>query len=453
MRSALLRSTPLRLVLMLGFAFVVTLGLSAVVAVRLIHENLMERIDRDLADTANVLTQSFNSNDLPDLLDLIDSHVRATVDQDQLYLLTNQAGQVLAGNLSRPLAAEGLSTQPARAMGIAGSDARYRVLQRTLADYKLVVGVSLAESDEVGVLVLTVLAWTSAAFAVVILFLGIVFAVRGQRRLDVIAGTLDDVSRGALMARIPATGRNDDIDMLVGRVNGALDRLASLVEGMRQVSADIAHELRTPLNRLSIILAGAAEDAGGDQAMTAQLEEAQAEVNRVIVIFDAMLRIAQIESGARKSRFTSVALAPVLENLADAYGPVASEQGQRLDVEVDHAGIVAGDRDLLVQAIANLVENAIRHCPSGATIGLGGRTDGKDAVVTVSDNGPGIPDADKSRVFDRLYRVEKSRTTPGNGLGLALVKAVADLHGAGIELRDNHPGTIVVLRFPIQENQ
>lgn len=452
MRDALLRSTPFRLVVFLGLAFVVTLGLSAVMSFRLIHENLMERIDQDLDDTAKVLSQSFDSNDLPDLLDLIDSHVRATVDRNQVYLLADQAGQVLAGNLARPLSSDGLSTQTAEALGIGESDGRYRVLQRALGEYKLVVGINLVESDEIGFLVLTVLAWTSVAFAIVILLLGTAFAIRGQRRLDVIAGTLDDVSRGNLAARIPASGRNDDIDMLVGRVNNALDRLASLVEGMRQVSADIAHELRTPLNRLNIILAGATEEASGDTAMTRQLEDAQAEVTRTIAIFDAMLRIAQIESGARKSRFTSVALGPLLETLADAYGPVATEQGQQLDVRLGDAGTVMGDRDLLVQAIANLIENAIRHCPKGASIGLEGRNDGKSVLVMVSDNGPGIPDADKPRVFDRLYRVEKSRTTPGDGLGLSLVRAVADLHGAKIELLDNHPGTVVVVRLPLQEN-
>lgn len=453
MRSGLLRSTPFRLVLVLGFAFVVTLGLTAVVAFRLIHENLMERIDRDLNDTANVLAQSFDANDLPDLLDLIGSHVRATVDQSQLYVLADPAGRILAGNLSKTLATDSLSTRSAAELGVASGEGRYRVLQRKLGEYTLVAGISLAESDEIGYLVLTVLAWTSAVFAAVILVLGLTFAIRGQRRLDVIAGTLDNVSRGALAARIPTTGRNDDIDILVGRVNSALDRLASLVDGMRQVSVDIAHELKTPLNRLNIVLSGAAQTAGGDEDMTAQLEEAQAEVNRIIIIFDAMLRIAQIESGARKARFTSVALGPLIENLADAYGPVAAEQGHQLRATFDAAGTVSGDRDLLMQAVANLIENAIRHCPKGAAIKLEGRSERREALITVSDNGPGIPDADKPHVFDRLYRVEKSRTTAGSGLGLALVRAIADLHGATTELLDNNPGTVICLRFPLQEER
>lgn len=448
MRSGLLRSTPFRLVLILGLAFVVTLGLSAAVSFRLIHEDLMERVDRDLVDTANVLEQSFDASDLPDLLDLIDSHVRATVGKRQVFLLTDQAGRILAGNLSHPVDGEGFRTLDTAELGIAQDDARYRILLRPVSGYRLLVGLSLTESDEIGYLVLTVLAWTSVVFAAVILLLGVIFAVRGQHRLEVIAGTLDQVSHGALAARIPITGRNDDIDLLVGRVNGALDRLASLVEGMRQVSADIAHELKTPLNHLSIILENAAERASGDTEQANLLEEAQQEIARITTIFDALLRIAQIESGARKARFGPIPLRPILERLAEAYGPVASDNGQVLRFEADKMGPVQGDGDLLAQAVANLIENAIRHCPSGATILLQGSSQKDGVVIAVADNGPGIPDDDKPHVFDRLYRVEKSRTTPGNGLGLALVKAVADLHGATIELADNEPGTVVSITIP-----
>lgn len=448
MHKGLLRSTPFRLVLILGFAFVVTLGLSAVVSFRLIHEDLMERVDRDLVDTANVLEQSFDASDLPDLLDLIDSHVRATVGKRQVFLLTDQAGRVLAGNLTRPIDGEGYRTLGTTELGMAKEDGRYRILLRPVSSYRLLVGLSLTESDEIGYLVLTVLAWTSAVFAAVILLLGLIFAVRGQRRLEVIAGTLDSVSQGAMAARIPITGRNDDIDLLVGRVNSALDRLAALVEGMRQVSADIAHELKTPLNSLSIILESATEHTSGDAELARLLGEAQEEIARVTTIFDALLRIAQIESGARRARFASIELRPILERLAEAYGPVASDNGQVLRFEADEMGIVQGDADLLAQAIANLIENAIRHCPNGASVLLRGSRQRDGVVMTVADNGPGIPDDDKPHVFDRLYRVEKSRTTPGNGLGLALVKAVADLHGATVELADNEPGTVVSIRIP-----
>lgn len=451
MRSSLLRSTPFRLVLVLGFVFILTLGLSALVAVRLIHQNLMERIDRDLVDTAAVLEQNYDSTDAPDLIDLVQSHVRATVDENEVYLLMTGDGQVLAGNLSRALTADGFATTTATELGLARREGRYRLLQRQLGVYTLVVGSSLAESDEVGFLVLTVLGWTFAIFAAVMLLLGSVFAIRGQRRLDVIAGTMEHISRGALTERIPLSGRGDDVDMLVSRVNGALDRLASLVEGMRQVSADIAHELRTPLNRLSIALTGAAEHAVTDPEMSALLEEAQAENQRVITIFDAMLRIAQIESGARKARFTLVPLTPLLASLAEDYAPVATDSGQTLTFRAGDVGTVLGDRDLLAQALSNLIENAIRHCPNGASILLEGRRDGDRALIIVADNGPGIPDVDKPHVFDRLYRVEKSRTTPGNGLGLALVKAVAELHGATVELTDNHPGIVMTIRIRLHK--
>ncbi|MBI4048106.1 MAG: HAMP domain-containing histidine kinase, partial [Devosia nanyangense] len=228
--------------------------------------------------------------------------------------------------------------------------------------------------------------------------------------------------------------------------------LAALVEGMRQVSVDIAHELKTPLNRLSISLDNARDASDGQPEVLALLDEARHEVHQVNSIFEAMLRIAQIESGARRARFAPVDLGAIAERVTEAYEPVANERSQSLELSLPPTpAIVPGDKDLLTQAVANLVENAIRHCPEGSAIRLAvADADGSPRIV-VSDDGPGIPDGDKLRVFDRLYRVEKSRTTPGNGLGLSLVKAVSDLHGATITLADNQPGLRIQMAFVHRE--
>jgi signal transduction histidine kinase len=333
------------------------------------------------------------------------------------------------------------------------SGAEYRVLTGTLGGYRLSVGTSLRNVNDVADIVVVALAWAIAGFALVVGIIGLLAASSGQRRLDSIATTMGLVARGDLKARIPLSGRGDDIDELVGSVNAALDRLAALVEGMRQVSTDIAHELKTPLNRLSIAVANATEAAGEASELSPLLDEAQNEIRQVISIFDAMLRIAQIEAGARRARFGPVQLGNILENVAEAYGPVAADNGQRLTLAInDTLGCVDGDKDLLTQAIANLLENALRHCPQGTLITLEGRIESGHPTVTVADTGPGIPDADKPRVFDRLYRVEKSRTTQGNGLGLSLVKAVADLHNATIALADNYPGLIVKIVFECRES-
>jgi len=444
MHKSVLRSTPFRLTLALGLAFLLALALAGMVAFSLINDALYARLDRDIMDTYSVIEQSFVGDDLTDLADLVTSHARASVGMNEVFRLEAPDGSQIAGNLPMLPASEGWATVAAPEIGLAARSDTYRIFSGPIGQYRLAVGVSLTETNAIGWIVLTSLAWTMGALVLVLLLVGLATAIRGQRRLDSVAETLERVSRGQLDARIPLSTRNDDIDALAADVNGALDRLAALVEGMRQVSIDIAHELKTPLNRLSISLDNA-RDASNDQPeVVALLDEARHEVHQVNSIFEAMLRIAQIESGARRARFAPVDLGVIAERVTEAYEPVASERSQTLELSLPASpAIISGDKDLVTQALANLIENAIRHCPEGAAIRLAVERDNNQSIITISDNGPGISDADKPRVFDRLFRVEKSRTSPGNGLGLSLVKAIADLHGASVSLADNHPGLSV----------
>jgi len=452
MHKSVLRSTPFRLTLALGLAFLLALALAGMVAFSLINDALYARLDRDIMDTYSVIEQSFVGDDLTDLADLVTSHARASVGMNEVFRLEAPDGSQIAGNLPMLPASEGWATAAASEIGLAARSDTYRLFSGPVGQYRLAVGVSLTETNAIGWIVLTSLAWTMGALVLVLLLVGVATATRGQRRLDSVAETLERVSRGQLDARIPLSTRNDDIDALAADVNGALDRLAALVEGMRQVSVDIAHELKTPLNRLSISLDNARDASDGQPEVLALLDEARHEVHQVNSIFEAMLRIAQIESGARRARFAPVDLGAIAERVTEAYEPVANERSQSLELSLPPTpAIVPGDKDLLTQAVANLVENAIRHCPEGSAIRLAvADADGSPRIV-VSDDGPGIPDGDKLRVFDRLYRVEKSRTTPGNGLGLSLVKAVSDLHGATITLADNQPGLRIQMAFVHRE--
>ncbi|QMV02983.1 HAMP domain-containing protein [Devosia sp. D6-9] len=452
MHKSVLRSTPFRLTLALGLAFLLALALAGMVAFSLINDALYARLDRDIMDTYSVIEQSFVGSDLTDLADLVTSHTRASVGMNEVFRLEAPDGSQIAGNLPILPASEGWATAAASEIGLVARSDTYRLFSGPVGQYRLAVGVSLTETNAIGWIVLTSLAWTMGALVLVLLLVGVATATRGQRRLDSVAETLEQVSRGQLDARIPLSTRNDDIDALAADVNGALDRLAALVEGMRQVSIDIAHELKTPLNRLSISLDNARDASNGQPEVLALLDEARHEVHQVNSIFEAMLRIAQIESGARRARFAPVDLGVIAERVTEAYEPVANERSQSLELSLPPTpAIVPGDKDLLTQAVANLVENAIRHCPEGSAIRLAiADADGSPRIV-VSDDGPGIPDGDKLRVFDRLYRVEKSRTTPGNGLGLSLVKAVADLHGATVTLADNQPGLRIQMAFVHRE--
>ncbi|WP_312406228.1 HAMP domain-containing sensor histidine kinase [Rhizobium sp.] len=265
-------------------------------------------------------------------------------------------------------------------------------------------------------------------------------AARAQSRLDAVANTMIDVSNGRLDARIPLLGADDDLDRVARQINDALDRLARLVEGMRQVSVDIAHDLKTPLNRLRMSLDVASAHAEQGQDVASELIDARLEIDHLNSTFEALLRISQIEAGARRGKFHKVDFREILLFVEEIYVSVADDGGQILRVEAPESALVQGDRELLIQLIVNLIENSINHCPPGTTIQCTLWASGARPIITVQDNGPGIPEDERQNVFRRLYRMDKSRTTPGSGLGLSLVRAIADLHHAKLSVGDCCPG-------------
>jgi signal transduction histidine kinase len=246
-------------------------------------------------------------------------------------------------------------------------------------------------------------------------------------------------------------GSGDDIDDVSMQVNRALERLQSLVEGMRQVTNDVAHELKTPLNRLQIILETADNKSASGETISRELLDARTELIQINETFEALLRIAQIEAGARKARFTDIDLDAVVDTIWEIYAEVAEDQGMSLAVKKTlqgPGGFVHGDSELLTQMFANLVENALRHCPRGTSVELSVWRDHDRILATVSDNGPGIPLEEHEKVFRSLYRLDKSRSTPGTGLGLSLVRTIAELHGATVTLANRSPGLLVTVDFP-----
>lgn len=447
MRAELLKSTPFRLALLLSAIFIVALGLSALAAGYVIRQDLARRLDASITDTYRVIGQSLGDSDIADLVASVQSFARATVAHDRVFRLADASGTFLAGNLVEAPRASGWITTSGTSLGFEAAGA-YRLFTGDLSGYRLTVGSSYAERDAVSAIVLSSSAWAGAILVGLVVAAGAAIALRAQRRLDDIAGTMRRVGQGELGARIPLSRRGDDVDDLSRQVNAALDRLAALVEGMRQVSVDIAHDLKTPLNRLSITVESAIEADRGGQPVAALLEQARGEGRQINATFEALLRIAQIEAGARRARFAPVAMAPLLETIVEVYADAAIDKDQRLTVEAEgDLPPVLGDKELLIQLFANLVENALQHCARGASVRLSARRDGGTSVVCVDDNGPGIPAVERERVFRRLYRLDKSRSTPGNGLGLSLAKAIADLHGARIELNDNRPGLGVRVSF------
>lgn len=219
------------------------------------------------------------------------------------------------------------------------------------------------------------------------------------------------------------------------------------MSSLKQVSTDIAHDLRTPLARLRQRLESVRRHPREVSEYEDAIDCAMQDTDAIIETFNALLRISQIEAGARKARFAPVDLSALLERLLDVYAEVAAEEGHRIETEIETGVEIVGDGELLTQMVANLIENAINHCPSPAQIVISLKADERSAVLRISDDGPGIPAKERQKVFRRLYRLDRSRTSPGSGLGLSMVAAIAELHGAHIEALDNEPGLNMQVTF------
>ena len=229
-------------------------------------------------------------------------------------------------------------------------------------------------------------------------------------------------------------------------LNTMLDRIAALIANLRHVTADLAHDLRTPLSRLRHRLERMRDGQTDDAA--ASIDEAVAQADNVLALFNAILRISEVEEGSLRRAFTTVDLSALVHDLGETLAPLAEDAGRELQVAVRTGIKVEGERELLAQALINLVENALQHTPAGSVIGFQVRYDDGGALVTVSDNGPGVPEAERERVQERFARLESARSTPGHGLGLSLVRAVAEVHEARFTLSDARPGLRAELRFP-----
>jgi signal transduction histidine kinase len=278
---------------------------------------------------------------------------------------------------------------------------------------------------------------------------GLLLSRRTVRKIERINQTARSIISGDLSRRIPVTNRNDDFDQLADNLNQMLDRIQTLMEDIRRVSDNIAHDLRTPLTRLRQHLEEARQEEDAESRTAANLESSIKEADSLLVTFNALLRIARIEAGEMKAGFASLDFRTLLDDVVEFYEPLAEEKSQQLKVELRNNITSLGDRDLLFQALANVIENAIKYTPVNGKIEISLAQRHEEAVITISDNGPGIPEAEREKVFRRFYRLDQSRSTSGNGLGLSMVSAVITMHNGIINLMDNRPGLRTEMRFPI----
>jgi len=363
------------------------------------------------------------------------------------YLFQDAHGRVLAGNIQ---------ALPPR-VGVFEWDGETKYSDRRrghlrgqgvqLADNYLFVGWSTYQLQEMEEFIANAFVWGTTAAILVALAGGAIMSGRLVRKIETVSATSREIIQGDLTQRVPVAQAGDEFDRLSLSVNAMLDRIETLMGDLRQVTTDIAHDLRTPLTRLRQRLEIAAHSNADEQALRQNLGNARREVDDILAMFAALLRIAEVESGARKAAFSQVDLAEILDTVVEVYRSAADEKEQHLDHSIDPRVATIGDRELLVQLFANLVENAIRHCPPGARIVVMAQRRGSEIEVSVSDNGPGIPEVMRGKVLQRFVRLENSRTSPGYGLGLSLAAAIANLHEAPLAITGNSPGLRVSVRL------
>ncbi len=364
------------------------------------------------------------------------------------FQLRDGEGEDIAGTLNIDVKEPGLSTVKGSDMNLP-YEGSVRIIVGLLGVNTIAIAHNLENADNIRV-------DATRSFIKLFLFsmglglLGSAYAAwRTHGRIDRITLVMRSVAAGNLARRLPINDSGDDIDEFSIRVNDALDRLQQNVDGLRQMSSDMAHELKTPLNRLYIQLEGASTKLYEQGIEIEEVHKAMDEAEYINSTFQAILRIAQIEAGARKSAFKPVNIIEVVSTVAEVYEPVVEEAGKHIQVLFDPTEIqhVMGDRELLMQIVVNLIENAIRHCPDGTTVFIDAGEYHGEPWFRVADNGPGVPEELREKLFQRMFRLEASRTTPGTGLGMTLVKAVADLHCASVTLDDNNPGLSITVKF------
>ena len=371
-----------------------------------------------------------------------------------LYLLVDPTGKPLTGNLNRwpdtPAGPDGwvtfrLGYPGGKGPGINFGRARIFTLRGGL---RLLVGHDIRERVWVNTLLQRSLLWGFAITVGLSLIGSLLLSRSVLARIDAINDTSQEIMAGDLARRVPVRRRNDEFDRLAGNLNAMLDQNERLLAGMKQVTDNIAHDLRTPLGHMRNRLETIAADPSTTPSTREAIEDAIADADGLLRTFNALLSIARAEAGEPRKRFEPVALATVLTDVVELYEPLAEERGITLTTETEGAVTIRGARELLFQALANLIDNAIKYAPEGGTVRVAlTEADGRPAIA-VHDDGPGIAEAQRGNVVRRFYRLEASRNTPGSGLGLSLVAAVARLHDAELVLDDNHPGLVARILFP-----
>jgi signal transduction histidine kinase len=394
----------------------------------------------------------FRPMERDNLLQRLSAHFVADPTLDRPMTLFNPEGQRLAGN-PMTLPAEMLTGMPQDApFEFHVRQARQVIDFRGIAHRRpsgdlLLIALNMEGPHALGQVLVKAFIWGGLVTAALGLAGAALIGADAVRRIDGVTRSIQRIVSGDLSERLPARGRTDDLDRLVHVINGMLGELERLMQEVKGVCDNIAHDLRTPLTRLLAGLERTRRRAGSAEDYATAVDEAILETKDVLRTFAAILRISEVESGARRAGFTDADLSAVVADAVEFYEPMAEEKGVRLrsrPVE-DAAAVIRGDPSLLFEAVANLVDNALKFTPRGGSVTVRCVADDGSVGLEVSDTGPGISPTESAAVLGRFYRGEASRNTEGSGLGLALVAAVARLHGMDMAIIDTKPGCRITL--------
>jgi signal transduction histidine kinase len=423
----------------------------------LLNEQLRETIATELLG----LSDQYRVGGLPAVVDVIEQ--RSHTPGASLYLVTDVSGRILAGNVAEvaPQLLTSPGTEPiiVRYQRFAGdTGARTAMVQvvRLSGGFLLLVGRDIGERDQFRQIVSRALILALVLMIALALISYLFVSRRVLKRIDSLSAASRHIMLGDLSGRLEVTGSGDEFDRLADSVNAMLDRIEHLIYGIKDVSDNIAHDLKTPLtrlrNRVEAALGGKADPAAYRAALETTIEES----DQLIRTFNALLMIARIEAGSSEGDMSEVDASAIVRDVVELYEPVAEESGTELTVDAPQPIALKASRELLGQAIANLIDNAMKHAAPAdgeerrLAIAVSTARDGDTLVLRVADNGPGIAEADRERALQRFVRLEKSRSQPGSGLGLSLVAAVVRLHHGVIELGDGNPGLVVTIRLPLK---
>lgn len=428
-------------------AFTLGLAVLGVIVFIAMHLAFTRQLDGQVRDEAQTLADEYRTDGSSELRDSIAQREAIRSPDRMLYAVFAPDGRRLYGSLNSARPALGLHDISFFDLHEGRDSARGFAVDLSTSERLVVAG----DRDWIERIDRTVEVLFGLAFVAACLFGLAGAAVFGNylsRRLQSISTAAETIIGGNVRHRMPVSDRHDEFDELAITLNRMLDRIEGLLENLRQVSSDVAHDLRTPLARLRTRLEQGALNRSADDETSRLIEDSIGQVDEVLSLFAAILRIAEVEGGETRRFFAPVDVSALTTELAESYAPAVSDGGRTLLWSVEPDLIVNGDRELLAQALVNLIENAQNHTPPGTVIRLTAATAGKSVCLQVIDNGPGVPKPDLTRITKRFARLDSSRSKTGYGLGLNLVSAVAGLHRGRLILKNSNPGLVVIIELP-----